>query len=90
MSEANKEQGESSEVTPSGGHMTYALWMLLAAVIVGLDQVSKLAIIRWVDLYQKIEITSFFNVTHQQNTVARTALTTVAGSGGSSRCLRRL
>lgn len=83
MSEANKEQGESSEVTPSGGHMTYALWMLLAAVIVGLDQVSKLAIIRWVDLYQKIEITSFFNVTHQQNTGA--AFSFLAEAGGWQR-----
>lgn len=83
MSEANEKQDDSSGATSTGGHATYALWMLLAATIVGLDQVSKLAIIRWVDLYQKIEITSFFNVTHQQNTGA--AFSFLAEAGGWQR-----
>ncbi len=66
-----------------GGFTTFALWILLAVVVVGLDQVSKLAIIRWVDLYQKVEITSFFNITHQQNTGA--AFSFLANAGGWQR-----
>ena len=52
------------------GWRAYTLWMAIAAVIVGLDQLTKLAIIRWVGLYEKVPITSFFNITHRQNTGA--------------------
>ena len=83
MSESS-EQHEGGEAQQSGrGYTTYALWMLLAVVVVGLDQVSKLAIIRWVDLYQKVEITGFFNITHQQNTGA--AFSFLANAGGWQR-----
>ena len=83
MSEANEKHDDSSAETPSGGHVAYALWILLATMVVGLDQVSKLAIIRWVDLYQKIEITGFFNITHQRNTGA--AFSFLADAGGWQR-----
>ena len=83
MSES-PEQTETDEAQQAeGGYKTYALWILLAVVVVGLDQVSKLAIIRWVDLYQKVEITSFFNITHQQNTGA--AFSFLANAGGWQR-----
>ncbi len=83
MSDSPEEKESNEESTSSGGYITYVLWMLLATAIVGLDQVSKLAIIRWVDLYQKIEITSFFNITHQQNTGA--AFSFLANAGGWQR-----
>ncbi|MEM9208454.1 MAG: signal peptidase II, partial [Pseudomonadota bacterium] len=81
----SESQGHSSsnEQDTDGGYLTYALWVLLAVVVVGLDQVSKLAIIRWVDLYQKIEITGFLNITHQQNTGA--AFSFLADAGGWQR-----
>ncbi len=83
MSESSEQHDDGEAPQTGGGYTTYALWMLLAVVIVGLDQVSKLAIIRWVDLYQKVEITSFFNITHQQNTGA--AFSFLANAGGWQR-----
>lgn len=44
--------------------------MSLAAVIVVLDQATKAMIVKWVDLYEKIPINEFINITHQRNTGA--------------------
>lgn len=65
------------------GYVLYAVWMGLAAALVGLDQVTKLAIIRWVERFERIQITSFLNITHQQNTGA--AFSFLADAGGWQR-----
>ena len=57
--------------------------MALATVIVGLDQLTKLAIIRWVPLYDKIPLNSFINITHHRNTGA--AFSILADAGGWQR-----
>lgn len=41
--------------------------MVLASLIVVLDQISKRAILQWVELHQVIPINSWFNITHRQN-----------------------
>ena len=65
------------------GTRAYALWIALAGLLIGLDQVTKLAIVRWVELYEKIPITSFINITHHQNTGA--AFSFLADAGGWQR-----
>ena len=45
-------------------------WMSVAILIVAADQATKWAIIEWVPLYGKVPISSFFNLTHQQNSGA--------------------
>jgi signal peptidase II len=80
------EQTETGGRIQSGGLQGLAavsLWLGLALAIVGLDQVTKLAIIRWVELYDRIPITSFFNITHHQNTGA--AFSFLADAGGWQR-----
>ena len=56
---------------------------MLAAIIVFVDQISKLAILRWVDLYEKIPLNSFINVTHHRNPGA--AFSFLADAGGWQR-----
>lgn len=68
---------------PSSGIVGYFMWLLLAAVIIGLDQLTKLAIIRWVERYDKHPITSFLNITHHQNSGA--AFSFLADAGGWQR-----
>lgn len=65
------------------GWRAYTLWISIAVVIVGLDQLTKLAILRWVPLYGKVPITSFINITHHQNTGA--AFSFLADAGGWQR-----
>lgn len=48
----------------------YIAWLSVAIVIIAADQATKWAIIEWVDLYAKVPINSFINLTHQQNTGA--------------------
>ena len=69
--------------TGLGGWLNYGLWMALAITIVGLDQLTKLAIIRWVPLYDKIPLNSFINITHHRNTGA--AFSFLADAGGWQR-----
>ena len=45
----------------------FGTWMAVATTVVVLDQISKLAVARWIELYQAIPITSFLNLTHHQN-----------------------
>lgn len=52
------------------GTKRFAIWMLVAGVIVLLDQATKWAIIEWVELYDRVPINSFINITHQRNTGA--------------------
>lgn len=45
----------------------FAMWLMVAIVIVIADQISKWAIIEWIPLYDKIPLNSFINLTHQKN-----------------------
>lgn len=83
MTDLGTEPTASAEKHAGSGWTRYALWLLLAAAIVGLDQVSKLAIIRWVELYERIPITSFANITHHHNEGA--AFSFLADAGGWQR-----
>ena len=42
-------------------------WISLAIVVIAADQATKWAIIEWVELYGRVPINSFINLTHQQN-----------------------
>ena len=57
--------------------------MILAAVVVLVDQATKAAIINLVPLYDDVPINDFINLTHQQNTGA--AFSFLAGAGGWQR-----
>mgnify|MGYP000273014379 CR=1 FL=1 len=61
----------------------YFAWMVIALFVVVADQATKWAIIEWVDLYGKVPINSFINLTHQQNPGA--AFSFLAGDGGWQR-----
>ena len=61
----------------------FLVWMAVAAIVVIADQATKWAIVQWVDLYQKIPINSFVNLTHQRNTGA--AFSFLADAGGWQR-----
>ena len=73
---------ETSSREP-GNWKPFSLWMLMSASIVGLDQLTKIAIIKWVPLYDKIPLNSFINITHQRNTGA--AFSFLADAGGWQR-----
>jgi len=72
-----------TERTGLAGWRAYSLWMLLAVVIVGMDQLTKLAIIRWLPKYEVVSLTSFLNITHHQNKGA--AFSFLADAGGWQR-----
>ena len=55
----------------------------MAVIIVVLDQLTKLAIIKWVPRYEKISVNDFINITHQQN--AGAAFSLLADAGGWQR-----
>ena len=57
----------------------FAVWMVIAGVIVILDQLTKLGIIEWVDLYSKVPVTSYLNITHQHNYGAAFSILNDAG-----------
>lgn len=61
----------------------FYLWLLLSASICVLDQLTKLAILRWVPLYDKIPLNSFINITHHRNEGA--AFSFLADAGGWQR-----
>lgn len=61
----------------------FALWMIIATVIVIADQLTKLAIIEWIPLYDKVPLNSFINLTHQKNPGA--AFSFLADAGGWQR-----
>jgi len=61
----------------------FAMWMVVATVVVVADQLTKWAIIEWVELYDRIPVNSFFNLTHQKNPGA--AFSFLADAGGWQR-----
>lgn len=64
---------EETEQKPAGNNSFY-LWLTLSGIIIALDQMTKLAIIKWVPLYDTIPLNSFVNITHQRNTGAAFSL----------------
>lgn len=57
--------------------------MVVALAIVGVDQLTKWAIVEWVPLYDRVPLNSFINLTHQKNTGA--AFSFLANAGGWQR-----
>lgn len=45
----------------------FAMWIGISLLIVIADQATKLAILQWVGLYERIPVTPFINITHQEN-----------------------
>lgn len=62
---------------------SFPLWMVLAGLIVILDQISKRAILEWVELHQNIVINTWFSITHRKNLGA--AWSFLADAGGWQR-----
>jgi len=69
--------------TPDRGIRRYIAWIVVAGLVVAADQATKWAIVEWVQLYGKVPINSFVNLTHQQNTGA--AFSFLAGASGWQR-----
>ena len=61
----------------------FVMWIIIAAVIVIADQLTKWAIIEWIPLYDKVPLNSFINLTHQKNPGA--AFSFLADAGGWQR-----
>lgn len=59
----NKPMSESE----GGRRTSFVIWMVVAAVVVVFDQLTKWAILQWVPLYKRVEIKEFLFITHQQN-----------------------
>jgi signal peptidase II len=58
-------------------------WLLISAVVIALDQLSKLAIVQHFQLYEGQVVTSFFNLVRAHNSGA--AFSFLAGAGGWQR-----
>jgi signal peptidase II len=69
--------------TPSGNRSSFGLWIVVSVIVVVADQLTKLAIIKWVPLYEKIPLNGFINITHQRNSGA--AFSFLADAGGWQR-----
>ena len=67
----------------TGKRATFGLWIIVSVIVVVLDQLTKLAIIKWVPRYEKIPVNGFINITHQQNSGA--AFSFLADAGGWQR-----
>lgn len=65
------------------GTRRFITWISVALIVVAADQATKWAIVEWVELYGKVPLNSFMNLTHQQNTGA--AFSFLAGAGGWQR-----
>ena len=65
------------------GNPRFVTWMVVAAVIVVVDQLTKWAIVEWIPLYDKVPLNSFLNLTHQKNSGA--AFSFLANAGGWQR-----
>ena len=49
------------------GRYNFTHWMAVAALVIVLDQITKRAILKWVELHDSIEISSWFYLTHREN-----------------------
>ena len=61
----------------------FAIWAVVAIMIVVADQLTKWAIVEWIPLYDKVPLNSFINLTHQKNPGA--AFSFLADAGGWQR-----
>ncbi len=61
----------------------YVAWMSIALLVVAADQATKWAIVEFLPLYDKYQLSSFLNLTHHQNTGA--AFSFLADAGGWQR-----
>ena len=61
----------------------FAMWMVVAIVVVIADQATKWAIVEWLPLYDNVPLNSFLNITHQKNSGA--AFSFLANAGGWQR-----
>lgn len=65
------------------GVRRYVVWMAIALIVVIVDQLTKLAIINHLDLYGKVSLNTYLNLTHQRNYGA--AFSFLADAGGWQR-----
>jgi len=61
----------------------WSRWLLVAAVVITLDQLSKFAIVQQLQLHDGHVVTSFFNIVRAHNSGA--AFSFLAGAGGWQR-----
>ncbi|MGB5512653.1 MAG: signal peptidase II [Woeseiaceae bacterium] len=73
----------SSDIDKNPGSSRFFTWMVVALIIAVVDQLTKLAIIEWIPLYDRVPLNSFINLTHQKNTGA--AFSFLADAGGWQR-----
>jgi len=73
----------TNESLADKGVKRFVVWMFVAAVIVALDQATKWGIVQWVELYDRVAINGFINLTHQRNYGA--AWSFLADAGGWQR-----
>ncbi|MEX0709344.1 MAG: signal peptidase II [Woeseia sp.] len=83
MTDYDSSDQQQSTAADSRPHGLFTLWMVVAAIVVLLDQLTKWAIMKWVPLYDKIPVNSFINITHHQNEGA--AFSFLADAGGWQR-----
>jgi signal peptidase II len=76
-----KEFGVIQKVSP--GDRRFAVWIAVALVVVIADQLTKIAIVQYIELYGRVPVTSFINLTHQRNPGA--AFSLFADAGGWQR-----
>lgn len=69
--------------TNDPGIRRFTVWMAVALTVVLADQVTKLAIVKHIEHYGKVPLTSFINLTHQKNFGA--AFSFLADAGGWQR-----
>jgi len=70
--------------TTEATNSRFPLWMALAGLVVVADQLTKWAIVKWVELHQiGLEITPWFRITHRRNLGA--AWSFLADAGGWQR-----
>lgn len=65
------------------GNGRFVTLMVVAAVVVVVDQLTKWAIVEWIPLYDRVPLNSFINLTHQKN--AGAAFSFLADAGGWQR-----
>ncbi|HEX5788568.1 MAG TPA: signal peptidase II [Woeseiaceae bacterium] len=69
--------------TESPGDRRFAVWMAVALAVLIADQLTKLAVIHYIDLYGRVPLAPFLNLTHQRNPGA--AFSFLADAGGWQR-----
>ena len=73
----------TSEIDKNPASSRFVTWMVVALLIAVADQLTKLAVIEWIPLYDRVPLNSFINLTHQKNTGA--AFSFLADAGGWQR-----